>query len=133
MASENELIRLEQYIERLLAGYSDLKKEKQKVEQKLAELQTLHADFQAENDKIKKELDSLGSERGVMRDRVNSLIGQIEQWESEIEEEAKGEDSVSEESGEDESEDDPEDEEPPAKKKSKGDRGSKAQKNLFNG
>ncbi len=79
MGSDNELIRLEQYIERLLSGYAELKKEKQNIETRLVELQT-------ENEKYKQELDSLDSDRGLMRDRVNSLIGQIEQWEKELEE-----------------------------------------------
>ena len=71
MGSDSELIRLEQYIERLLAGFSELKKEKQKIEQQLGTLQ-------AENDQLKQELDSLDTDRDVMRDRVNSLIGQID-------------------------------------------------------
>lgn len=126
MASDKELIRLEQYIERLLAGYSELKKEKQNIEQRLVEIQ-------AENDKYKKELDSLDSERGVVRDRVNSLIGQIEQWETEVDEEEGSDDSSGDDGEEGESEEDAEEEEPPAEKKSKADRGSKAQKNLFSG
>ena len=99
MASDKELIRLEQYIERLLAGYSELKKEKQNIEQRLVEIQ-------AENDKYKKELDSLDSERGVVRDRVNSLIGQIEQWETEVDEEEGSDDSSGDDGEEGESEED---------------------------
>ena len=121
MGSDNELVRLEKYIEGLIAGYSALKTEKQNIEQQLVQVQ-------AENEKMKQELDSLGSERGDMRERVNSLIDQIEQWESDIDEEAGVEDSESEDSEEDESEE----EEPPAKKKGKGKRKVKAQKNLFN-
>ena len=34
MASDKELVRLEEYIERLLAGYSELKKEKKNLESK---------------------------------------------------------------------------------------------------
>ena len=126
MGSDKELVRLEKYIERLLSGYSELKKEKQNAEQRLVELQT-------ENEKYKKELDSLGSERGVMRDRVSSLIGQIEQWETEIEEEEGSTKTSADDGQEDESEEDAEDEEPPAEEKSKADRGAKAQKNLFSG
>ena len=81
MGSESELIRLEKYIERLLKGYTALKAEKQQVEQNLQKQKT-------ENDKLQKELNSLDSERGSIRDRVNSLIGQIEQWESEVDEES---------------------------------------------
>ena len=126
MASDKEFIRLEKYIERLLSGYSELKKQKQDIELRLIELQT-------ENKKYKQELDSLDSDRGVMRDRVTSLIGQIEQWETEIEEEEGSDNSSDEDGEEDESEDDTEDEEPPAKKKRKADKGAKAQKNLFSG
>ncbi len=126
MGSDSELIRLEEYIERLLAGYTKLKKEKQNIEQRLVELQ-------AENDKYRKELDSFDSERGVMRDRVNSLIGQIEQWETEIDEEGGVQESADDGGAEEESEEDPEDEEPPLKKRKKSDKGAKAQKNLFSG
>ena len=128
MASDNELIRLEEYIERLLAGYSKLKKEKQNIEQRLAEVQ-------AENDKYKQELDSFDSARGAMRERVNSLIGQIEQWESEIEgEEGDGDDgSAGEDEEEEESREDPEEDAAPVKKKGKADKSAKAQKDLFSG
>lgn len=126
MGSDSELIRLEQYIERLLDGYAKLKKEKQNIEQRIV-------DLQAENDKYKQELDSLDSERGVMRDRVNSLIGQIEQWETEIDGEDGGDGSSAEDEQEEESEEDPEDGEPPVKKKRKVDKSAKAQKNLFSG
>ena len=126
MGSDKELIRLEQYIERLLSGYAELKKEKQNIETRLVELQT-------ENEKYKQELDSLDSDRGQMRDRVNSLIGQIEQWETELEEVEGSDKSSADDGQEDDSEEDAEDEEPPAAKKKKADRGAKAQKNLFSG
>lgn len=127
MGSDSELIRLEQYIERLLDGYKKLKKEKQNIEQRLVEVQ-------AENDKYKKELDSLDSDRGAMRDRVNSLIGQIEQWETEIDEDEGGDGSSGDDEEDEESEEDSEDEEePPVKKKRKSEKGAKAQKNLFSG
>lgn len=126
MGSDKELIRLEQYIERLLSGYAELKKEKQNIETRLVELQT-------ENEKYKQELDSLDSDRGLMRDRVNSLIGQIEQWEMELEEVEGSDKSSADEGQEDDSEEDAEDEEPPAEKKKKADRGGKAQKKLFSG
>ncbi|MBT8328932.1 MAG: hypothetical protein HKP52_09190 [Desulfofustis sp.] len=126
MASDKELVRLEEYIERLLAGYSKLKKEKQDIELRLGELQ-------AENDKYKQELDSVDSERGVMRERVNSLIGQIEQWETEVEGEESDDGSSGEDAKEEDSEEDPEADEPPVKKKTKADKGAKAQKNLFSG
>jgi flagellar biosynthesis chaperone FliJ len=127
MASDNELVRLEEYIERLLSGYSKLKKEKQNIEQRLGELQ-------AENDKYRQELESIDSERGVMRDRVNSLIGQIEQWEAEIEGEEGDDGSSSEDDEEEDAEEDPEEDEPPVKKKGRAGKGAaKAQKNLFSG
>ena len=126
MGSDSELIRLEQYIERLLDGYAKLKKEKQNIEQRLV-------DLQAANENYKQELDSLDSERGVRRARVTSLIGQIEQWETEIAEDAGGDDSAGGDEEDEEAEEDPEDGEPPAKKKSKAGKSAKAQKNLFSG
>lgn len=148
--SDNELVRLEKYIERLLAGYAALKTEKQEVEKQLAAVleekvaaqgETTAAQdeitavkdelaaVQAENEKMKGELDSLDSDRGVMRDRVNSMIGQIEQWESEIEI-----DPAPDSSGDEIAEENTEDSEESGKsaeKESNEDRGGKAQKNLF--
>ena len=43
MGSDSELVRLEQYIERLLDGYAKLKKEKQSIEQRLVDLLQLDA------------------------------------------------------------------------------------------
>lgn len=124
MASDNELVRLEKYIEKLMAGYSALKADKQRIEKQLVAVQ-------AENEKMKQELDSFDSERGVMRDRVNNLIDQIEQWEAEIDSEADVAADDPEEEGGDE--DESEEDEPPAEKGSKSKRGAKAQKNLFSG
>jgi chromosome segregation ATPase len=100
MGSDSELKRLEQYADRLLKGYTALKAEKQKIEQQLAGHQSDNTQVkkeleqtakqlkeqQAENAKIRKEFEALDSERGVMRDRVNNLISQIESWEAEIDE-----------------------------------------------
>lgn len=134
MSSDKELVRLEKYVEKLLAGYTELKKEKQSLANRVAELQAQQKDIQAENNTLKKELNSIDSERGVMRDKVSSLIGQIEQWESEIEEDDSSDTkAVDDGSEDDESDAETEDEEPPPSKKTKTDPGAKAQKNLFNG
>lgn len=122
MGSESELIRLEKYIERLLKGYTALKAEKQQVEQNLQKQKT-------ETDKLQKELNSLDSERGSIRDRVNSLIGQIEQWESEV-----GEESGEGDSDDDSEEEDPEEDDlPEPEAMSEEERGGGIQKKLFSG
>ena len=122
MGSESELIRLEKYIERLLKGYTALKAEKQQVEQNLQKQKT-------ETDKLQKELNSLDSERGSIRDRVNSLIGQIEQWESEV-----GEESGEGDSDDDSEEADPEEDDlPEPEEMSEEERGGGVQKKLFSG
>lgn len=122
MGSESELIRLEKYIERLLKGYTALKAEKQQVEQNLQKQKT-------ETDKLQKELNSLDSERGSIRDRVNSLIGQIEQWESEV-----GEESGEGDSDDDSEEEDPEEDDlPEPVEMSEEERGGGVQKKLFSG
>jgi chromosome segregation ATPase len=148
MGSDNELVRLENYIERLLSGYAALKAEKQDVEKRLAAVQEEKAAAQGETtaaqdeiaavkeelaaaqaqiEKLQGELDSVDSERTVTRDRVSSLIVQIEQWESELE---AGPDA---ESADDDTAAQKErsKREEPAVKQSKEDRGTKAQKNLF--
>ena len=132
MGSESELIRLEKYIERLLKGYTALKAEKQQVEQNLQKQKT-------ETDKLQKELNSLDSERGSIRDRVNSLIGQIEQWESEVGEESGEGDSDDDSEEEDPEEEDPEEEDPEEddlpepEEMSEEERGGGVQKKLFSG
>lgn len=126
MGSDKELVRLEQYIERLLTGYAALKEEKLAVEKQLATVLEDKATLQGENEQMKNELDSLDSERGVMHDRVSSLIGQIEAWESEIETD------TAEDSAENSSEEEVlEDSEESAEKEGQDDKGAKSQKNLF--
>ncbi|MEJ2057161.1 MAG: hypothetical protein P8X39_04915 [Desulfofustis sp.] len=135
MSSDNKLVRLEKYVEKLLAGYTELKKEKQSLERKVVEMQAQQNEIQAENKRLKKELNSLDSERGVMHDTVSSLIGQIEQWESEIEEDSSQKKAADDASEEDESDAEAEEEEPTSgsAKKGKSDQGATAQKNLFSG
>jgi septal ring factor EnvC (AmiA/AmiB activator) len=141
MGSDSELKRLEKYIDRLLKGYTALKAEKQQIEQQLAGHQSDNTQVkkeleqtakqlkeqQAENAKISKELEALDSERGVMRDRVSNLIGQIERWEAEIDEQGEG----GEADDEDAEDDDPEDGAPPESLQADDDGRGGVQKKLF--
>lgn len=78
MGRDDELIRLEVYVGRLLDEFSHLRVEKERLEQ---ELQEKHL----ENKHLKQALDSVDSERLDVSDRVSTLIERLEQWESELE------------------------------------------------
>ncbi|THB78797.1 MAG: cell division protein ZapB [Desulfobulbaceae bacterium] len=67
---------LEGYIEKLLAGYNDLRAE-------VSRLETALKNSQSEVDRLKGELAELDGERGNVLERVNSLIAKIEVWENE--------------------------------------------------
>ncbi len=78
MGRDSELIRLEAYVGRLLDEFSNLRVEKQRLEQEIQEQYT-------ENKRLKKALELVDSERTDVSDRVSSLIERLEQWESELE------------------------------------------------
>lgn len=80
MGKDSELIRLEEYVERLLIGFTGLKVENQRLEQELEEQKT-------ENSQLKQALESVDSERTDVCGRVTSLIERLERWESELESE----------------------------------------------
>ncbi len=74
MKYEEDLGRLEQYLEKMLAGYNDLKRKKE-------ELQASLRQKEAENIKLQEQIGGLRENRNIIRDRVTGLIGRIEEWE----------------------------------------------------
>lgn len=74
MGHEEELVRLEQVVTRLLASYDTLK----------AEYRDLQARLQASeqtNRDLAEQIENLREDREVMHSRVASLIDRIEEWE----------------------------------------------------
>lgn len=76
MESNTELVRLEQFVDKLLAKYNELKEEYHALQATLQERDNECAD-------LKGNIADLTSERTVVGERVAGLIGRIEQWESE--------------------------------------------------
>ena len=78
MENKSEFVRLEEFVDSLLAKYKHMKKTCMAVEIMLEERD-------AECSKLKETIDELRSERSAVGERVSGLIGRIEQWESEVE------------------------------------------------
>ncbi len=78
MENNAELAKLEQFVDKLLTRYHELKAE-------FHALQTTLQERDAECVDLKGQLSELSSERVVVGERVSGLIGRIEQWEAEQE------------------------------------------------
>lgn len=78
MEDKSELVRLEGFVDNLLAKYKQLKETCTAVEKMLEERD-------AECAQLKEKIAELRSERSVVGERVSGLIERIEQWESEVE------------------------------------------------
>jgi chromosome segregation ATPase len=76
MENNAELVRLEQFVDTLLNKYNDLKGRFHALEATLSERDNECA-------ALKKDIDRLKEERSEVGSRVSSLLGRIEQWESE--------------------------------------------------
>jgi chromosome segregation ATPase len=81
MSQDNELRRLEQFVEKLLVRFSELRAEKAKLLQELRE-----RELQIEG--LRNDLSSKDMERSEISQRVNKIVEQIEEWEMGLEEEA---------------------------------------------
>ncbi|AGF78658.1 hypothetical protein UWK_02115 [Desulfocapsa sulfexigens DSM 10523] len=76
MTEENELVRLEQFVSTLLAKFNALRDESKKLTERLQRRE-------ATIETLQDELAAMKNERGDISSRVSSLIGKIEEWESE--------------------------------------------------
>ncbi len=74
MSQDNELRRLEQFVEKLLGRFSELRAEKAKLLQELRERELLIED-------LRSNLSSKDMERSEISQRVNKIVEQIEAWE----------------------------------------------------
>ncbi len=81
MTQESELERLEAVVVKLLEKYDTLREEKRNVEIELAAREK-------EIEGLESQLDSANSKRGDMSSRVQGLLGQIEDWEASLDDEA---------------------------------------------
>ncbi|BCO09871.1 hypothetical protein GF1_22470 [Desulfolithobacter dissulfuricans] len=85
MENNAELIRLEQFVDKLLSKYNDLKERFFRLEDTLR-------DRDAEIVELKATIEELQTERSEVGQRVSGLIDRIARWESEQDEEPAGED-----------------------------------------
>ncbi|MBU1567783.1 MAG: hypothetical protein KJ630_19425 [Proteobacteria bacterium] len=80
MSQDNELRRLEQFVEKLLARFSELRAEKANLLQELREREL-------KIDDLRNNLSSRDLERSEISQRVSKIVEQIEEWESGLVEE----------------------------------------------
>lgn len=124
MSQDNELRRLEQFVERLLVRFSELRTEKARLQQELHE-----REMQVED--LRNTLSSKEMERSEISQRVNKIVAQIEEWESGFAEAAVVEaEALPEENGDEVYDDDPVSEKPAVEGSRAEDEG-RGQKNLF--
>jgi len=76
MQGGSELARLEEFVDKLLTRYNELKQAHQALKNTLAERDRECSD-------LKEKVAELTSERATVGSKVADLIGRIEQWESE--------------------------------------------------
>lgn len=89
MDRESELQRLEKFVEKILTRFSALKEEKKQLEQDVFERDLLI-------EELRDTIASKVTERNEISERVNKIVGQIEDWELNLEEgdAAVGDDSM---------------------------------------
>lgn len=80
MSQDNELRRLEQFVEKLLGRFNELRDEKSQLQQKLTAQEKVIAD-------LRRSLAVGDEERGKISQRVGKMLEQIEAWESGLDEE----------------------------------------------
>jgi len=78
MENNAELAKLEQFVDKLLTKYHELKEE-------FHALQSTLQERDAECVDLKDRLSELSNEKAIVGERVSGLIGRIEQWEAEQE------------------------------------------------
>ncbi|MBM9537336.1 cell division protein ZapB [Desulfobulbus alkaliphilus] len=76
MGNNSELVRLEEFVDKLLTKYNQLKSEYLSLRDTLAERDAECAD-------LKNSISNLSNERSEVGSRVAGLVDRIEQWENE--------------------------------------------------
>ena len=74
MEHAEELGKLEQFVERMLAGYNELRSDYEGLQSRLQQMEETNKELQGL-------VDGLKEDRNVMYGRVNGLIEKIEEWE----------------------------------------------------
>jgi hypothetical protein len=104
MSKDSELLRLEQFVEKLLVKYTELKKVKEQLVVDLGERDAQIGSLQGN-------ISTKDTERDEISVRVNKLVDQIEEWELSLDEEdIEDDDSSDEEPVEEEEPEDGEEE-----------------------
>jgi predicted nuclease with TOPRIM domain len=88
MENNEDLARLEQFVEKLIGSHNQLKKEKDEMAARMQEKKQEIAELQ---EMIK----SLQEDRSVMHNQVTGLIGRIGEWEKVFDQDGPEEDSNS--------------------------------------
>ena len=88
MEHNEDLARLEQFVEKLVDSHNQLKKEKNEI---LVQVQ----EKQQEIAQLQEMLKSLQEDRSVMHNQVTGLIDRIGEWEKVFDQDGPGEDSNS--------------------------------------
>lgn len=78
MENTSEIVRLEEFVDSLVAKYKKMKEACVSLEKMLEEKE-------AESTRLKETIAELRSERNVVGERVAGLISRIEKWETELE------------------------------------------------
>ncbi len=76
MHKEAELAQLEQFVDKLLNRYNELKQNYQSLQATLQKTEE-------ERDDLNRQLETMRAERSEVKSRVSGLIGRIEEWENE--------------------------------------------------
>jgi septal ring factor EnvC (AmiA/AmiB activator) len=82
MSQDNELRRLEQFVEKLLGRFNELREEKSQLQQKLTAQEQVIGE-------LRRSLAVGDEERSRISQRVGKMVEQIEAWESGLEEGGK--------------------------------------------
>lgn len=82
MSQDNELRRLEQFVEKLLGRFNELREEKSQLQQKVTAQEQVIGE-------LRRSLAVGDEERGKISQRVGKMVEQIEAWESGLDDEGK--------------------------------------------
>ena len=77
MTQVNELERLEEFVSRLLDGYTNLREKNARLVEKLTVRDEII-------NRLRQDLADVGNERSEITTKITSLVQKIEQWETEI-------------------------------------------------